>query len=554
MDCNPLTRLDYPDPDVIRVGDTYYMVSTTMHFMPGCGILRSYDLKNWEHAAYVYETLDGTPGQKLQDGRGIYGKGMWAASLRYRKNGDAPGGTFYVCFSANDTRKTYLYTARDIQGPWEKKKIEGFYHDGSLLFDDDGSVYIAYGNRDIYITQLKEDLSGPLEGGLHRLAVSDADNPNLGYEGTHFYKIGGRYYLFFIHSRRDRWRRVESCFMADSLQGAFTGGDVLDDDRGYCGQGVAQGGVVDTPDGKWYAVLFQDSGAVGRIPVLVPVTWKGARPVFGENGRIPEQFPVRSTRPGYRYRPLVESDDFRGPLKACWQFNHEPDWRLIGHTEGQGVWKVTTGTVCRELTQAVNTITQRMMYPGCSAEVTVDGAGLGEGDYAGLCALQGSYGMIALTRREGKLYLAMFTAASREAPGAAGEKDGSAEGRSAGREGPAWREWAAVPAPEERVRLRLEVDFTYMRDTASFYYWEKEAGENSLETGGPEGSGARGRGQKAGGPAAESALGRWEKLGPDHKLYFGLDHFTGCRFGLAVCSTAQAGGSGAFREFQYLER
>lgn len=79
---------------------------------------------------------------------------------------------------------------------------------------------------------------------------------------------------FLVHSLRDRWMRTEACFYSDSLEGEFTGGDVLCDDRGYCGQGVAQGGIVDTPDGKWYAMLFQDSGAVGRIPILLPVTWK----------------------------------------------------------------------------------------------------------------------------------------------------------------------------------------------------------------------------------------------------------------------------------------
>lgn len=522
---NPVTRLDYPDPDVIRVEDTYYMVSTTMHFMPGCEILRSFDLRNWEHAAYVYDTLDGTPGQKLQGGENIYGKGMWAASLRYRKDRDGAGGSFYVCFVANDTHKTYLYTARDIEGPWEKRQIEGFYHDASLLFDDDGSVYIAYGGRDIYITQLKEDLSGPLEGGLHRLAVSDGDNPLLGYEGTHFYKIKGKYYLFLIHSLRDRWRRTESCFVADSLQGEFTGGDVLDDDRGYCGQGVAQGGIVDTPDGKWYAVLFQDSGAVGRIPVVVPVTWKDDRPVFGDDGLIPERFPLESTRPGYRYRPLVDSDDFRGPLKDCWQFNHEPDLSLVCHDRERGAFRVTTGKVCGGLTQAVNTLTQRMLYPGCAAEVTVDGSGLGDGDYAGLCALQGCYGMIALTRREGKLFLVTLTAVSGEETAGAGEKDGV---RSAAAPGAAWREWEAVPVGEEPVRLKLEADFTRMKDTASFYYWKKE-GERGF-------------------------FGRWEKTGPDHRLFFRLDHFTGCRFGLAVFSTLRPGGAGTFSDFQYRKR
>ena len=66
---NPIIPLDYPDPDVIRVEDTYYMVTTTMHFMPGCEILRSYDLLHWEHAAFVYERLDSTAGQRLAEGK-----------------------------------------------------------------------------------------------------------------------------------------------------------------------------------------------------------------------------------------------------------------------------------------------------------------------------------------------------------------------------------------------------------------------------------------------------------------------------------------------------
>ena len=302
---NPLTKLDYPDVDVIRVDDTYYMVSTTMYFMPGCEILRSYDLANWEHAAYVYDMLDGTERQCLCGEQNIYGCGMWAASLRYHK------GTFYVCFVANDTHKTYLFTSESVEGPWKKQYIEGFYHDCSLFFDDDDRVYIVYGGRQIRITELKPDLSGPLEGGLDRIAVVDPWKHNLGYEGSHFYKINGKYYLFLIHSLEDRWMRTEACYAADSLDGEFTGGDVLEDDMGYCGQGVAQGGIVDTPDGTWYAILFQDSGAVGRIPVLVPVTWKDDYPMFGIDGRVPPSVPVEPTRPGHTYEPLVGSDDFR---------------------------------------------------------------------------------------------------------------------------------------------------------------------------------------------------------------------------------------------------
>ena len=164
---NPVIPLDYPDPDVIRVGKTYYLASTTMHFFPGCEILKSGDLVHWEHAAYVYDSLDGTPGQKLEDGKGIYGKGMWAPSLRYHE------GIFYLMFVANDTGKTYLYRAADIAGPWEKSIIRGFYHDGSLLFDE-GKVYVAYGNRQIRLTELDAELTGPKEGGLDRVLVKEA--------------------------------------------------------------------------------------------------------------------------------------------------------------------------------------------------------------------------------------------------------------------------------------------------------------------------------------------------------------------------------------------
>lgn len=506
---NPITRLDYPDVDVIRVEDTYYMVSTTMHFMPGCEILRSYDLRNWEHAAYVYDRLDSTPGQRLEGEENIYGKGMWAASLRYHQ------GVYYVCFVANDTHKTYLYTADSVEGPWEKHYIEGFYHDCSLLFDDDGRIYIAYGNKNIYITELRSDLSGPLEGGLHRLAVSDEGHPSLGYEGTHFYKINGKYYLFFIHSRRDCWRRVEACFVSDSLTGEFTGGDVLDDDRGYCGQGVAQGGIVDTPDGRWYAMLFQDSGAVGRIPILVPLRWENDYPVLGVQGRIPERFEITSTRPGYQYRPLVESDDFKAALKPCWQYNHEPDMALIDHDREKGSWGVRTDKVCADLTQARNTITQRMAYPGCAAEVTVDGSLLQDGDYAGICALQSCYGFVGLTRRGGRLYLTVHVAAPKDGPEASVKQGKCFD-----------RELEAIPLEEDVIRLKLEADFTRMRDSATFYY--RSAGFRRYNP--------------------------WIKVGGEHKLYFKLDHFTGCRFGLVVYSTEKPGGSAQFSDFVYCDR
>ena len=500
----PLIPMDYPDPDVIRVEDTYYMVTTTMHFMPGCEILRSYDLVNWEHLTYVYDVLDCTPKQTLQGEENAYGKGMWAASLRYHQ------GLFYLCFVANDTGKTYLFRTDDIEGAWIRSEIKGFYHDASLLFDED-KVFIAYGNKNIYLTELNSDLSGPLEGGLHRLLVSDEGNPNLGYEGTHFYKINGKYYLFFIHSKREEWRRVESCYMSDSLQGEFTGGDVFDDDNGYCYQGIAQGGIVDTLEGDWFSILFQDYGAVGRIPVLVPVTWKDGFPEFGVNGKLPTEIVVHGMNSDYQYTPLYGSDDFKNVwqgnmkdnrrkygcfgLKSRWQFNHIPDLSLITMDSDEGKITVRTDKLCDSLTQAKNILTQRMKYPGCAGEITVDASGLENGDYAGICALQADFGMIAITKKNNDYFIVM------------GNRDK--------------QEYEMVPIHSNVVELRLEVDFTNMTDVSTYYY-KKDS--------------------------------EWIRVGIDHKLKFDLAHFVGCRFGLFVYSTKKTGGSADFMEFHYVEK
>ena len=296
---------DYPDVDVIRVEDTYYMVSTTMHFFPGCPVLRSYNLKDWEIASYVYDILEDTPGQRLDDGHGIYGHGMWAASIRYYN------GRFYICFISNDTHKTYLFTSDSVEGPWKKSEISGFYHDMSLLFDDDGKVYTVSGNTEIHLTELKADLSGPVSGGVDKVIISDdREKVILGYEGSHIYKINGIYYIFFIHWPKGKLRS-ESVFVSDKIEGPYTGRDLVSNDFMNWNSGAAQGGIVDTPDGKWYLILFQDHGALGRMPVLVEITFdKDGWPVFtpDENGQVPLQVSIEDLSPDYKYQPLYCSE------------------------------------------------------------------------------------------------------------------------------------------------------------------------------------------------------------------------------------------------------
>lgn len=499
---NPIIPLDYPDPDIIRVGDTYYMVSTTMYYFPGCEILKSYDLVHWEHASFVYKTLDGTDGQRLENGKNIYGQGMWAASLRYHK------GIFYIIFAANDTHRTYLYTSRNIFGPWEKSLIDGFYHDASLLFDDDERVFIVYGNTDIYLTELKSDLSGPKPGGLDRCIISEKDNPNLGYEGAHVYKINGFYYVFLIHSLPEKWMRAQACFMSDDLNNEFTGRDILIDDRGFPDQGVAQGGIIDTPEGDWYSILFQDMGAVGRLPVLVPVRWENDFPVIGPDKKIPEKFSVTDQREGHQYKPLVDSDDFKKNydtpygLKPCWQFNHEPLETGYSLNTEEGHFELTNTSLSRSVTEARNTLTQRMLYPSSSVEVTVDGASLNDGDVAGLCALHGAYAFIALTKENGKWYIVM-------------------RGRKAKKVGSQYEkehEYERVEVDSKTVTFRMETDFSAGKDTCRVYYKTSD---------------------------------QYLPLGTEHPLTFKLDFFTGCRYGLFSYATRQTGGTATYSRFIY---
>ena len=508
MSINPIIKSDYPDPDVIRVEDTYYMASTTMYFFPGCAILRSYDLVNWEIAGYVFESLDDSPEERLEHELSSYGGGMWAPCLRYHE------GTFYVLFVSHFSQTTYLFTAKDPCGKWEKRTIEGYYHDCSLLFDGDRRFLIS-GNTQLWLTELKEDLSGPIEGGINKVIIDQGRIEGLGYEGSHLYKINGKYYLFCIHWPKGSMR-TEICFVSDNIEGPYEGKDILCDDRNYCHQGVAQGGIVDTPGGKWYAVLFQDSGAVGRIPVLVPVHFENDFPVLGVNGKVPERFEVASTRPYYRYEPVYTSkffdedaewtDEKHPVLRKPWQWNHIPQMDLWEGTQ-DGKLKIRTGKICSNLTHAVNCLTQRTMLPKCEAEVTVDARGLKDGDVTGLCLLQGCYAYLALSKEGGYYYLIKVVR---------NKTDGSRIGE--GRDYLPGEIVEKIKLDSPVVTLCLKANFEKMADRLAFFYLKDD---------------------------------KFIRLGENHQMKFGLDHFTGARFGLFIFSTRGTGGEAVFSDFEY---
>lgn len=507
---NPIIWADIPDVDIIRVEDTYYMISTTMHLMPGGVIFRSYDLVHWEIATYLYDILEDSPGERLEDGRGIYGAGMWAATIRYHN------GKFYVIFVANDTRRqniSFLFTSETIEGPWEKRKIEGFYHDCSLYFEGD-RPFIVSGGGNLRLVEMKPDLSAPLPGGIDKIIIRDTDYVGLRHEGAHMYKINGKYYVFTIHwLRYGSRRRVEACFFSDTIDGEYRGNNILDDDMGYHNAGVAQGGILDTPDGDWYAMLFQDHGAVGRIPVLVPMTWDEGWPVFGIDGKVPHFVETKSTRPDYEYAPIVTSDDFDyaegEKLNLAWQWNHIPDNDLWSVTERSGWLRLKTGRLAPNVTLAKNSLGQRTMGPECEGEVKLDVSNLKDGDYAGLCLMQSNYGFIAVTQEAGEKYIVML---------GRGEPERDENGRPINPHSVPGKEYGRVKLDSDTVELKAYCDYRENTDEAQLYY--KKDGE-------------------------------WEKLGVTVKMLYTLDHFMGYRFELCCFATKESGGYADFDYFKF---
>ena len=338
---NPVIYSDVPDLDVIRVEDNYYMVSTTMHLSPGMPIMKSKDLVNWEIVNYCYDILDDSDELSLRNGKEAYGDGTWAASIKYHN------GKFYVAAASQTTGKTYVFSTTDIEnGVWKKSVLDGYNHDLSLLFDDqdDGThIYMFTGSGSVHVRELQEDAEGNVtykDGGLDQTIIENAnygEDVNLAAEGAHAYKINDKYYIFMI-----QWpnggKRQEICWRSDSLTEGWECKLMLDTgivvDGQMDGAGVAQGGIVDTPDGDWYAPLFQDHGAVGRVPMLAKVTWEDDWPVFSIDPTM--DMPVS----GQDTKSIVVSDEFYNGEEKAPYLNTESD--IAANSEAAEVSALST--------------------------------------------------------------------------------------------------------------------------------------------------------------------------------------------------------------------
>lgn len=497
---NPMLWADVPDPDVIRVGDYFYLVSTTMHLMPGAPILRSKDLANWETIGYLFDRLVDSPKYDFQEGT-VYGRGQWATSLKYHK------GTFYALFAPNDNPggDTYIMTAKDAAGPWTIHSRMRHFHDASLFFDDDDRVYVVYGTGNM--CELKADLSGVIEGSDRKIFEREKDETGL-LEGSRMIKHNGKYYLLMIsHVWAPGRHRREVCYRSDNILGPYEKKTILESDFGgfpYVGQGT----IVDSPDGDWYGIIFQDRGGIGRVLTLMPCRWIDGWPMLGdEEGRVPLH--VRRLKSGEPNQSLVVSDDFSQPqLDIHWQWNHNPVNTAWSLTERSGFLRLKTSKVVENLYMAPNTISQRMEGPACSASVKIDLSHMKDGDCAGFAAFNGHSGVLTV-KKQGKEYILTMT-----------EQVVNLSDRHKVVESVDVTEKESVSFKQKNIWLRIDGEFRPQTDKAQLFY--------SFD------------GQD------------WKKIGSDYQMRFDYRRlFMGTRYAIFNYATKKTGGYVDVDEFCY---
>lgn len=391
---NPIIYADFPDPDVIRVGDTFYMVTTTMHHFPGCTIVKSKDLVNWEYCAQPLEQLSESNRYSLISDANAYAAGMWACSMKYHN------GVFYILINGNDAGG-YVLTATDPEGQWEKKKLPRIYYDPGMLFDN-GKVYVACGIGNIQMCELDENFNFIRE----ERVISDKD----GLEGCHLYKIGDYYYIYATYGG---WPSGQAAFRSKNIFGPYEEKMLVEKVIDGSPNTIHQGALFDTPTGEWWTIMQQDLGSFGRMPNLQPVQWVDDWPVVGNNGK---PYTTLHKKPdvgmSYPRQALPTNDNFRSyPLGMQWEWNHNPNNSSWSVFERQGWLRLRSCCNTDRLTQARNMLTQRIFAVHgkekneSTGTIRLDVSHLEEGDRAGICVFQDPYAAIAVQIKDGKQQL-----------------------------------------------------------------------------------------------------------------------------------------------------
>jgi len=427
---NPVLFADYSDPDVIRVGADFYMVSSSFAFMPGIPVLKSRDLVNWTIIGHVFPRLDINPDYNLGE-TNRYGRGCWAPAIRWHD------GRFYVYFPTPD-EGIFMTTATNAAGPWDpitcviaRPKLE----DPCPFWDDDGSAYLIHslkGAGPLILHKLSPDGKSVLDGG--KLIVKDDRNLHT-LEGPKLYKRHGWYYIFAPCGGVSGG--TQAVLRSTNIYGPYDFKIVLSQGATAI-NGPHQGGYVETPSGQGWFLHFQSRGAFGRIPHLEPVTWVDDWPVMGEpnpganavwtpQSPAPESVigqgfagpvgqPVLThTKPDVTSGPIAvpdTSDEFNSPtLGLQWEWNHNPVDTAWSLADRHGFLRLTAQTATDLLT-ARNTLTQMSADPAFTVTTRLDTRGMADRDSAGLCMLCSQASWIGIRQVDGRKLITLHTAAS----------------------------------------------------------------------------------------------------------------------------------------------
>jgi beta-xylosidase len=382
---NPVLHADWSDPDVIRVGDDFYLVASSFHRVPGLPILHSRDLVNWSVLGHALPRLEPEDAFRTPQ----HGCGVWAPAIRHHD------GRFWIFYPDPD-RGIFVVTATDAAGPWSRPQLlkpgRGLI-DPCPLWDDDGSAYLVHAwaksragfNNRLTCHRMSPDATTLHDGGRH---VIDGD-ALPGYrtlEGPKFYRRDGWYWIFApAGGVANGWQSV---FRSRHAFGPYEDRIVLaqgDTDV----NGPHQGAWVTTPRGEDWFLHFQDKGAFGRVVHLQPMRWSAdGWPAIGSPGPggvgkpVPAHVKPSVAAAGQRTAPAPE---------WTWAANPAPGWCEPRPDGGLRLKCVPTDD--GDLRRLPNLLGRRLPADRFRATTTLRLTGTGR---AGLTVLGDSYAWIGL--------------------------------------------------------------------------------------------------------------------------------------------------------------
>lgn len=401
---NPVLNADYSDPDVIRVGDKYYMVASDFHYL-GMQVLESSDLVNWQLVSQIYDRFD----YAGWDANRHYGGGSWAPAIRHHD------GCFYVYFCTPD-EGLFMSTAEDAHGPWSPlhclKEVPK-WEDPCPFWDDNGQAYLGrsqHGAGPIIVHKMSSDGRQLLDDGVIVYTGPVA-------EGTKFLKRDGYYYLIIPEGGvGGGWQTV---IRSRNIYGPYEKRVVLEQGSTLI-NGPHQGALVDAPDGSWWFLHFQETHPRGRVVHLQPARWKDGWPLMGvdiDGNGIGEPVAVWTSPIATTPLPLPTSDEFSGDhqywvgqhqrsLSLQWQWNHNPVDDAWSLSERRG-WLTLHAQPATDIIHARNSLTQKTLGYKSQATTKIDCSSLNDGDCAGLLCMGNYFMGVGVINEKGRL--AFFT-------------------------------------------------------------------------------------------------------------------------------------------------